>query len=85
MELILPLFIITKLMAIFVQLRSANETLVHVHVPKSTIKTYNDKPFEIVALTLWNELLLSIRDNTTTANIKNNLKTHLFKLIMFQQ
>ena len=60
------------------ELRSSNEKLLQ--VPKSKLKTYGDRSFEVVAPKLWNDLLRNIRDTTSTYSFKKNLKTHLYKM-----
>ena len=58
-------------------LRSANELLLS--VPKSRLRTYGERAFQVAAPRLWNKLPLDIRQSPSTESFKNRLKTHFFK------
>ena len=50
------------------------------HVPRTKLRTYGDRPFSVAAPNLWNSLPLGLRLSPSTALFKKQLKTHLFRL-----
>ena len=49
-------------------------------VPRSRLKTYGDRSFEVAAPQLWNSLPVEIRASETIEQFKSKLKTHLFQI-----
>ena len=60
------------------QLRSASDKLLE--VPRSNLKRYGDRSFQVVAPKLWNSIPQSVRDSKTTNSFKRTLKTHFFRM-----
>ena len=58
-------------------LRSTDQKLLA--VPKSRLKTYEDRAFSVAVPKLWNELPLDLRSLVTINLFKKHLKTDLFK------
>ena len=59
-------------------LRSAS--VLQLQVPRSSLKTYGDRSFGVVAPNLWNSLPAKLRECSSTETFKKHLKTHLFKV-----
>ena len=60
---------------------SSNKVLLE--VPKTRLRTYGDRAFEVSAPQLWNSLLLRIKQCTSTMSFKQKLKTiYLWRLHM---
>ena len=49
------------------------------NIPRSYFPTLGDRAFSVGAPRLWNTLPLEIRESTTTASFKRQLKTYLFR------
>ena len=60
-------------------LRSRDQYLLKMP-PKTRLKTFGDRSFEVAAPTLWNALPLDMRKITSLEKFKKELKTYLFKL-----
>ena len=60
-------------------LRSSTKSLLV--TPKTRTKMYGDRAFSAIAPRLWNELPLSLREETKLVTFKRNLKTYLFKKV----
>ena len=58
-------------------LRSSNANLLT--VPRTSMKTYGDRSFSVVAPVLWNTLPDCIKSSQTLYSFKKSLKTHFFK------
>jgi hypothetical protein len=58
-------------------LRSADDSLT-LSVPRTTLVTYGDRAFSVVAACGWNKLPLQIRSAASVNSFKSKLKTHLF-------
>ena len=61
-------------------LRSGSQHLLH--VPRSRLKTYGDRCFEVAAPTEWNKLPMALRETKSLPMFKSMLKTHLFTLFV---
>ena len=59
------------------QLRSSSNNLLV--IPKSNLKSYGDRSFQVAALRLWNALSNSIKSFQSLNGFKNKVKTLLFK------
>ena len=57
-------------------LRSSNERLLK--VPKRALKTVGERSFSFLAPSIWNSLPASVRSQSSLAQFKSVLKTHLF-------
>ena len=49
-------------------------------VPRTKLRTYGDQAFSFVAPRLWNSLLLGLRQTSSSADFRKQLKTHTFGL-----
>ena len=47
--------------------------------PRTSLKTYGDRAFSIIACIEWNKLPILIRSSKSVASFKTQLKTHFFK------
>ena len=59
------------------KLRSSNQILLQ--VPMSRLKSYGDYAFSVAVPTLWNRLMVDIRNASSLENFKSLLKAHLIK------
>ena len=55
------------------------DSLEHLEIPKTILKTYGDRSFSFGAAKEWNKLPLGIRQSPSVMSFKTQLKTHLFK------
>ena len=58
-------------------LRSFTERLLK--IPKTNLKTFSERSFGYIALTVWNSLLADLRASPSLPAFKANLKTYLFR------
>lgn len=61
------------------QLRSSSDSKL-LRIPHVKTKTFGQRSFSFVALSVWNSLPQEIRNIPLTSDVKSALKTHLFKI-----
>ncbi|XP_043942670.1 extracellular calcium-sensing receptor-like [Protopterus annectens] len=75
-----PIYLSEMLHPYFPARALRSEDLSLLEVPRSRLKTRGDRAFAVAAPKLWNELPLYIRQSSSVAVFKSNLKTYFYDL-----